>query len=158
MQTKPATMIRNSIKLVLIFFIVGLVYFKFIIRGNNRLSVYHHHGIWLPSNTKIIKFVRYPDFPNLVDDLAETVCIMNKQEYFKLLNKQEYHYLVRIDTSKDMLSMTYIFSDYSKIPDSLVAKFPAEFKCKSYAGDFLGIRADLIDTNTVKVEFTTDWN
>jgi len=152
-------MLKRGFKWTGLLFLIGFVYYKFCIRGNNRFTVYHHHGIWLPSTTRNIKFTRYPDFPNLVDNDAWNECQMDKDDYFKLLRKQQYRYLIRIDTSKDFGgTMYYIYSDYAKIPDSLIIKFPAEFACKSYTGDILGIKANIIDSNTVKVELSTDWN
>ncbi|HNR17314.1 MAG TPA: hypothetical protein PKG90_11665 [Chitinophagaceae bacterium] len=152
-------MLKKGFKWTVSLIIIVFVYYKFCIRGNNRFTIYHHHGLWLPSSTHNIKFTYYPNFPNLVDDDAINICQMEKDDYFKLLRKQQYRYLIRIDTSKDVIgSMYYIYSDYAKIPDSLITKFPAEFGCKSTTGDALGIRANLIDTNTVEVEFTTDWN
>jgi hypothetical protein len=151
-------MLKKGFKWTVLLTLVVFFYYTFYIRGNNRFTVYHHHGLWLPSSTHNIKFTYYPAFPNLVDDDAINICQMDKDDYFKLLRKQQYRYLLRIERSKDMLTETYIYSEYAKIPDSLITEFPAEFACKSTTGDILGIRANLINENTVKVEFTTDWN
>jgi CO dehydrogenase/acetyl-CoA synthase beta subunit len=151
-------MLTKRVKWIAFLLLIGFVYFKIYIRGNNRFTIYHHHEVWLPSSTQNIKFVDYPDFPNITDDIATNLCQMDKDDYFKFLRKQEYSYLIRVDTSEDKKSWTYIESEYAEIPDSLVTKLPVQLKCKSTTGDFLIITTDEINKNTVKVELHTDWN
>lgn len=157
-KPKSTLMLTKRVKWIAFLGLIAFVYFKFYIRGNNRFTVYHHHGVWLPSSAQNIKFVDYPDVPNITDDIATNVCEMDRDDYFKFLSTQEYSYLIRVDTSEDKNSWTYIQSEYTKIPDSLITKFPTQLKCKSTSGDFLVITADEINMNTVKVELHTDWN
>lgn len=158
MQALSTIMLTKRVEWTVLLFLIAFVYFKFYIRGNNRFTVFHHHGVWLPFSTKNIRFVNYPDFPNITDDIATNECEMDKDDYFKFLSKQEYSYLIRVDSSEDKKSGTYIESGYAKIPDSLITKFPAQLKCKSTTGDFLVIKANKINDNSIKVVFHTDWN
>ncbi len=145
--------------LFLIIIIIGVLFYKIIIRGNNRLTVYYYHGIWLPSSTKKINFLIYP-FPIIIDDHVTNECEMDKRDYFRMLKRLEYRYFIRVDTvrKEPNLQGSMNYSDYMKIPDSLITKFPGSFGCKSNRGDGLGINSSLIDSNTVKVRIDTDWN
>lgn len=133
-------------------------YYKFVIRGNNRLTILHHHGLWLPSSVKNIKFTRYPDFPNISDNAAQNECELTKTDYYSLLHKQEYKYVIRRDTIRDEGTIITRESEYLKIPENLQTKFPALFKCRSSTGDFLIISAEIKDSNSIKVVLATDWN
>lgn len=84
---------------------------------------------------------------------------MDKDDFINLLRDQQYKYHLKNDTSEDG-RITFHESEYSKIPDNLLNKFPVSFKCKSSTGDFLLIDAEIKvkDSNRVKVMFYTDWN
>jgi hypothetical protein len=151
-------MLKKILKRLLVLSLVIFVFFKFIVKGNNRFTVYYHHGFWLPSSTKNITFSLYPDFPRITDDWANCECEMNNDDYETLLRKQEYNYVISQDMSEDKKSIAFNESDFLKIPDSLIKKLPASFKCKSTTGDFLVISAKIKDSNTVFVTLYTDWN
>lgn len=131
-------------------------------KGDNRLTIWLHHGIWLPESVEKIDFYTYPDvMAHLIgiDDWAKTNLELPKSELKQILMNQEYQYVTSIDTSASGQVRTYNMSGYRQIPDSILnSKLPLTLELKSSRGDFLIFNAKSKDEKTAFVNLYTDWN
>ena len=149
-------MIRVRYLFIAISMIFGL-YYKCIIRGNNKLTIHYYLGLWVPKSTEKIKFIQYPMFPRFVDDDAVTSCEMNRIEFVNMLYSQVSGVKVMRDTVVNGNISTFVWK-YWAIPDNTIAEFPLSLRCNSVTGDVLMIDAKLKDSSTVEVRIGTDWD
>src|SRR5690554_3877843 len=95
----------------------------FLYKGDNRLTIWLHHGLWLPKSTEKIDFYTYPGvMAHLIgiDDWAKTNLELPKSELKEILTNQEYQYVTSIDTSASGQVRTFNMSGYRQIPDSIL--------------------------------------
>lgn len=158
MQKKSKALLKTT-SIVLI--ILSIFYFT-IYRGNNRISIWLHHGIWLPSSTQNVNFYTYPDISAHLlhlDDWAKTEFDLPKSELPNLLESREYQFIAHIDSAANGLSWTYKMSGYHVIPDSIIhGQLPINLELKSTRGDFLMFQAKEKNNDSISVHLYTDWN
>src|SRR5688572_14284971 len=111
---------KTYLKALIIIILLTFLNYFLIHKGNNRLSVWEHHGLWLPKSATNISYYTYPAFIIITDDWAKTTFEIPKSELYDLLKDEKYSYLISIDTSADKLTTTYHSSDYLPIPDSIL--------------------------------------
>lgn len=153
---------RVLVKVTSLLLILFTVFYFTIYRGGNRISIWLHHGIWLPSSTQNIEFHSYPGFAaHLVhlDDWAKTQFDIPKSELPQLLENRTYQFIAHIDSAENGLSWTYHMSGYRPIPDSIInGPLPIKLELKSPRGDFLMFQAAEKDSNWLSIYLYTDWN
>ena len=140
---------KNLLRIILTLTTVGLLvilFYFFVYKGNNRLTIWYNHGLWLPNNTTNIKFKTYPAFIVLTDDWAKSNCTMKKKDFQDLINKLQW------------CDRCYGIGNHFLIPDSLKNKYPLQAEFKSPIGDFLIIYANEIKNDELDVYMYTDWN
>lgn len=142
-------------------FVIILLYF-FVYRGNNRVTVWIHHGIWLPASAEHIHFSQYPGFSAHLfnaDDDAVTYFDLPKNDIAPLLKDQLYQFVDHVDSAPSHLSWTYIMSGYRPVPDSIInGPLPFRIELNSHTGDFLMFTCDSLNDDHVKISLGTDWN
>lgn len=141
--------------------VLAFLYF-FLYRGNNRITVWIHHGLWLPSSAEHISFTQYPGIDAHLfnrDDDAVTNFDLPRSDLALLLKDQLYHYVIRVDSAPNHLSWTYVFSNYEPVPDSLInGPLPFRIELHSTTGDFLIFTCDSLSEDRVHINLGTDWN
>jgi hypothetical protein len=150
---KKVTLVISSILLFLYFFIY---------RGDNRITIWLHHGIWLPPTTTNIDFYTYPGIlAHLVnlDDWAKAEFDLPKSALANLLKNHEYQFISHIDSAENGLSWAYHMSGYRPVPDSIInGQLPFNLELKSTRGDFLIFKAKEKNKDLISVYLYTDWN
>ena len=150
--------IKIIYKILLVFVILLTSMYFFVYKGNNRLAIWYHHGLWLPSSVRNINFYTYPKLIS-IDDWAKTELELPKSELYSVLKGEQYQYLVSIDTIEKGLSWTYKMSGYRAIPDSIInGPLPITLELKSSTGDFLMFYAEEKTQDFLYVHLYTDWN
>lgn len=150
--------IKLFLKILLALVILFLSFYFFVHRGNNRVAIWYHHGLWLPNSVKNINFYTHPQLIS-VDDWAKTELEIPKTELGNILKGQQYQYLVSIDSSESGLCWSYNMSGYRAIPDSIInGPLPITIELKSFTGDFLMFYAEEKTQEILYVHLYTDWN
>ena len=152
---------QKVILILVIFLTIGYCFNYFVYRGNNRLTIWVHHGLWLPNSTTNINFYTYPEFINRlfnVDDWAKTELTIPKSELSNILSGRKYQYEVRVDTI-DKFQWQHVMSGWRYLPDSVInGELPINLQLKSSTGDFLMFYAEEKTKDSVYVHLYTDWN
>ncbi len=146
-----------------LFIVAGLIgSYYWIYKGDNRLTIWLHHGLWLPNTTANINFYTYPGVAaHLVnlDDWAKTELEIPKSALPEILSKEEYRYLIKVDTLYGGAVLAHKMSEYLSIPDSIInGPLPVVLELKSSRGDFLRFYAEEKTDSTLYVHLYTDWN
>jgi hypothetical protein len=125
--------------------LLAVVYF-ISMHGENRLSVFYHHRIWLPSTVSNIRIIHYSPFIVILDEYAMTTFSIPKSDFEELVDKLKW------------CDSCYGLGPYSAIPESIKTKFPFQSEFASPNGDFVTISAKQIANDSLRVIFNTDWN